>query len=126
MKKQSQFKIGQIFSVPLLGGGFSHGYFTFTDLPLMKLVNVFDFITRSPAVPIDIESKPLILVDLRISGEEFDLKKSEVHQNGERWMLRDRFIASPPLPTSRFFLQGTRGKERVTAAIERVDQSRWV
>lgn len=106
MSKVSQFKRGQFFAAPLLGGGYGYGYFTSVDVPLMKLVNAYDRLGQTPDIPEDIETAPLIVESLPIGGSEFTLSSKRAAEDGERWILSDRILADPPLPQKRFFIQG--------------------
>lgn len=106
MADQSRFRRGQMFVAPLLGGGYAYGYFVSVDVPLMKLVDVYDRLGWTPAIPDDIEAAPLVVEALPIGGTEFDLDPRRAGENGERWTPSDRFLRDPPEPRLRFFVQG--------------------
>ncbi len=108
MAKKARFELGQYFAVPLLGGGFAYGYFTYYNKAVMGLCDVYDYFGDTEYIPDNIEEYPLIIRDLQISGSEFKLKPHEAEEFGHPWILSKRIKQGVVEPKNRLFLMGPR------------------
>lgn len=97
------FQPGRVFVVPLLGGGYAYGYFTYFNKHLMTLGNIFDFWSESATPPSDIADKPIIMFDLTLGAEFLLSAKSNA---GERWKITKTSVPGAVTPRNRYFRMG--------------------
>lgn len=91
-------KVGEIFSIPLLGGGYGFGYTT-VERTAYHYCDIIDFLGDSPVPPPNIRELPVLLCDLTALGE-FQLPRRSPH--GDRWRTTGLDIGRPVRPRDRY------------------------
>lgn len=93
-----QLNVGEIFSIPLLGGGFGFGYTT-AERHAIRYCDIIDFLGDSPVPPANVRELPVVLRDLT-AMDEFYLPRNSTQ--GERWRTTGLGIDRPVRPQERY------------------------
>lgn len=104
--KYPELKVGQVFSIPLLGGGYAFGYVTYfgkMHQGLFNRANVFDYYSDNNRPDKSILDKPIALYDIAF-GAEFVLTPKL--KAGEKWQPLDLFVEGNVQPHTRYYKSG--------------------
>lgn len=96
---------GQVFSVPLLGGGFAFGYFTHVGSPAFKhrIAVIVDHLSAIDEPPPDLGDRPILLHDILV-GAAFAPPQGS--RQWRPWRLTSMIVSRPVPPQARFYLMG--------------------
>lgn len=104
--KYPELKVGQVFSIPLLGGGYAFGYVTYfgkMHQGLFNRANIFDYYSDNNRPDKSILDKPIALYDIAF-GEEFVLTPKS--SAGGRWEPLELFVEGNVQPHTRYYRMG--------------------
>lgn len=104
--KYPELKLGQVFSIPLLEGGYAFGYVTYLGerrRGLLNRANVFDYYSDNDWADESILDKPIALYDVAFGIEFVLTSKLKV---GDRWKPLELFVEGNVQPHTRYYKMG--------------------
>lgn len=101
----THLRLGQVFAVPLLNGGFAFGYVTGFRERSWMVVSIFSCFSETSDPPADLFERDVAIADMFIGGANFELGPSRKKPDF-CWRLLDIFIEGDVRPQTRYYLMG--------------------